>query len=358
MSEAIPQYLKIRQYVFGIIANAKIAGGSLKIDTEAELCKVFGVCRTTVRKALSQLVTEGLLVRSPSLGTFIHPEIVDSFRIRFDKKLSIGLIYADGMATFIENFFMVQTAKIYDRMRERNCVSRLIFFNNNLEAEARQLSKSKLDGIIWMSPEAKHIPILRIFKSCNIPVVCTFPIFSGTEFNVVAIDYYHCGYTVAKYLLDNHHRKILYINKNPADVEVIKKAGAMAAFAERKVKWRENLWNCKPQGFTETELKEIIGRRHYFSAVNCYEMLANNVKRELTHSDDVQIIHNNFDRSDAVREKMPVIIQPVAKAAVLAVDMLLETINDPESAKKTRQILLKSTIYEPEIFKSTKKRGR
>jgi DNA-binding LacI/PurR family transcriptional regulator len=207
-----------------------------------------------------------------------------------------------------------------------------------------------------MSPEAKHIPVLRIFKSCNIPVVCTFPAFSSAEFNTVALDYYHCGYTVAKYLLDNHHRKILYINRNPVDAETLKKAGAMAAFAERKVKWQEQLWNCNPDGFTDAEVKKIIENQHCFSAVSCHEIHFNHVKRELTHRNDVQIIHNIFGKSEAAREEMPVIIQPVAKAAILAVDMLLEAINSPESAKQTRQILLKSTIYEPEIFKSTQKR--
>jgi GntR family transcriptional regulator len=46
-------------------------GPGARIPTEAELCAMFGVSRITVRKALSDLVREGWLVRHPGRGTFV-----------------------------------------------------------------------------------------------------------------------------------------------------------------------------------------------------------------------------------------------------------------------------------------------
>ena len=348
MSKAIPEYLKIRQYVFGNITNAKLAGGSLKIHTEAELCKIYGVCRKTVRKALSQLVAEGLLVRKPSLGTFIRPEVVDKFSMRLGNKLSIGLIYVDGMMTFLEDYFMAQTEKIFERLRTDGCVVRLIFFNGDPEHEVGPLCESKLDGVIWLSPERPHIPALRAFKSCNVPVVATFPMFISDEIDCCAIDYYKYGYTVAKYLLDRGHRETLYINRNPADVEAVKKAGCMAAFADCGAEWHERLWHCNTgEGFQEAEFKNIIANSGNFSAVYCHEVHLNHVKHELAERKDVQILHNIYSEGPAIREGTPGIMLPVAKAGCMAAEMLLEMIRQPNPSAAPRQVLLEPAIFEP-----------
>ncbi|MBV6416545.1 MAG: HTH-type transcriptional repressor YvoA [Steroidobacteraceae bacterium] len=47
-------------------------GPGAQIPTEAELCRLFGVSRITVRKALADLVREGWLVRHQGRGTFVE----------------------------------------------------------------------------------------------------------------------------------------------------------------------------------------------------------------------------------------------------------------------------------------------
>ena len=43
------------------------------LPTEAELCKIFGVSRITLRRAMTALVEKGLLERTPGRGTFAKP---------------------------------------------------------------------------------------------------------------------------------------------------------------------------------------------------------------------------------------------------------------------------------------------
>ncbi|MCX7668543.1 MAG: GntR family transcriptional regulator, partial [Anaerolineae bacterium] len=48
-----------------------------KIPTEEELCALFGLSRTTVRKALDTLVYAGHLTRQKSRGTFVAEKLVE-----------------------------------------------------------------------------------------------------------------------------------------------------------------------------------------------------------------------------------------------------------------------------------------
>ena len=79
----IPLYFQLQQ-----ILREKILSGKISIDeslpTESDLCKQYGVSRTTVRQAFTALLNEKLIIRIPGKGTFItqqdkHENVVHFF---------------------------------------------------------------------------------------------------------------------------------------------------------------------------------------------------------------------------------------------------------------------------------------
>lgn len=67
----IPIYHQIKTLICENIANGVWRQGD-RIPTEHELCQIFDISRSPVRQALSELAREGILIRRPGRGTFVH----------------------------------------------------------------------------------------------------------------------------------------------------------------------------------------------------------------------------------------------------------------------------------------------
>lgn len=65
-----PLYLKLRQALEDAIHSGRLAGGAA-LPAERDLADYAGVSRVTLRKAVDDLVSEGLLVRRHGSGTFV-----------------------------------------------------------------------------------------------------------------------------------------------------------------------------------------------------------------------------------------------------------------------------------------------
>jgi DNA-binding GntR family transcriptional regulator len=65
-----PLYLQLMQRIRNDISEGVYPAGG-RIPSEQELCETYSVSRVTVRKAILDLVHEGLLVRRQGKGTFV-----------------------------------------------------------------------------------------------------------------------------------------------------------------------------------------------------------------------------------------------------------------------------------------------
>lgn len=72
-----PLYIQIQRFIQEKI-NTHVWLPGNKIPTELELTKQFNVSRMTVNKAIRDLVNQGLLERTPRLGTFVCHKKVES----------------------------------------------------------------------------------------------------------------------------------------------------------------------------------------------------------------------------------------------------------------------------------------
>lgn len=75
----IPLYFQLEKLILSEIENGSYPAGSM-IPTEKELSQIFGISRTTVRQAITDLVRSERLYRIKSKGTFVsRPKINQDF---------------------------------------------------------------------------------------------------------------------------------------------------------------------------------------------------------------------------------------------------------------------------------------
>lgn len=65
-----PLYVQLKQIIQEDISRGKYKAGE-QLPPESELCDVYGVSRITARRAISDLVEEGILHRQQGKGTFV-----------------------------------------------------------------------------------------------------------------------------------------------------------------------------------------------------------------------------------------------------------------------------------------------
>ena len=65
-----PRYIRIKSALLDDIENGALTPGD-QVESENQLAQRFAVSRMTARRALSELVDEGILARSQGLGTFV-----------------------------------------------------------------------------------------------------------------------------------------------------------------------------------------------------------------------------------------------------------------------------------------------
>jgi len=86
---SIPAHKQIQVAIEGRIRSGELRPGDL-IDSERYLAKIHGVSPMTARQALRELSLSGLVVRRPSVGTFVAPPV-----IHFNKLMA----FSEQMAT-------------------------------------------------------------------------------------------------------------------------------------------------------------------------------------------------------------------------------------------------------------------
>ncbi|MEC1620513.1 arabinose utilization transcriptional regulator AraR [Bacillus mojavensis] len=139
----LPKYAQIKEEISSWINQGKILPDQ-KIPTENELMQQFGVSRHTIRKAIGDLVSQGLLYSVQGGGTFVASR---SAKSALHSNKTIGVL-----TTYISDYIFPSIIRgIESYLSEQGYSMLLTSTNNNPDNERRGLENllsQHIDGLI------------------------------------------------------------------------------------------------------------------------------------------------------------------------------------------------------------------
>ncbi len=252
----------IRQYAYDL--GRKNPSVEAKLLSERDLCEIYDVSRTTVRKALEELVSEGYLVIRKGVGTFTNPAMFPAFKTP-GSNLSIGIVIGSGKNVLYTDYFWKIISAVGKVITDDFGSVRMIQLVHDDERAAREVLALNLDGLVWIHPFQERINLIHQLQKSNLPVMCVGYNPEEPDLNNVVKDYYQIGYMVADCLIKRGHRDIIYIKSDGLWSEDLSLQGFKKAFSDNKLQYNNKLILDNP-GEISSDIQNMIRFGVNFSA--------------------------------------------------------------------------------------------
>ncbi|MDO4588066.1 MAG: GntR family transcriptional regulator [Planctomycetia bacterium] len=353
----VPKYWTVFvHYRDGILSGEYPSG--MRLPSENEVAKLFGISRPTVNHAFGQLEQMRLVIRRVGSGTYVaNPEKnVSSSDISSAPSLktnTLGLL-VPGLGqgeifepicnqivfTSQENGFRVFVGNTV-ALRGKDDMARGPF----AEELCHQCIDQKVDGVFFqpleLSAGAEEVNrrILDSLKTAGIPVVlidCDYLSFPRrSDFDLVGIDNFRVGYTLTEHLLETGVKNIHFIARQGSAPSIkIRFAGFREALLSHNLPIDDNRFHSVSD--YETEISQLMSMRPRPDAFVCgNDHTAALVIQVLGHLNvripqDVRITGvDNLRYATLISVPLTTISQPCEEMGRQAVRAMMERIKTP-----------------------------
>ena len=267
-----PKYKRIHLELRKALENG-IYGPGNKLPSESELVDRFGASRPTVRRALAQLESEGLVQRRMGSGTVV------SHRSQ-PQALVFGLLIPELGTTEIFEPICQGISQAYVERQHDLLWGPAFLKDAPNEAQAQHLCRyyieRKVSGVFFAPMEhfaggdELNLSVARALDEAGIPIVlldrdvALFP--ARSKYDLVGIDNHRAGYVLTTYLIETGSRRVAFLampySAHTVDARV---GGYQAALnirlgydAKPLVKWTDPGDVAAVKGFLDTVKPDAI----------------------------------------------------------------------------------------------------
>lgn len=214
----ILKYEIVKKELLNLIKDNKSEKG-FKLPTEHELMEAHGYSRNTIRQAISELETEGIVYRVHGKGTFFRrkSELSSEPRSSSQSKGFIGLV----SFYFLDYIYPEIMRGIEDVIYEKGYSLVLSNCNQDHDKELESVQRFIDQGVkgLILEPSRnseidKNHPLIKLLEKADIPVITTHWNPLNEAFSMVTVDDKKAGYEATKYLIEMGHRNIGIVYKS------------------------------------------------------------------------------------------------------------------------------------------------
>ena len=231
MDVTVPKYLVVEDHIKQAIKENKLTD---RLPGERILAKELGFSYMTIRKAIDNLVSEGVLYRIPTKGTFV----ADHNTGKKAETLTIGYFLDSSIEAGISSPYYSMIFNALEKEATRHGYT-LTYFSDAGEHNLKKVLK-KLDGVIATCfPRIEHI--IEDIKQ-SIPVVVMDNSAADKSIPSVIIDNYSAEAATVDYLYRLGHQKIGFLcGLSDSDVGKNRFAGFRRGLKNNNLPYDESL---------------------------------------------------------------------------------------------------------------------
>ncbi|WP_309119300.1 GntR family transcriptional regulator [Paenibacillus sp.] len=199
------KYQKVKDYVLSHIERQEFSKDD-RIPSESEFSKLLDVSSITVRKALTDLVNEGVIYRIRGKGSFVASQTVAS-----EKTSNLVAFVISGIEMYDSSYLQIMRG-VQSFLGKHGCKLIIEFVENDFEQERQlilNLIQTELRGLLIYSsdPNAAKSYLGEIRKK-SIPFVMLDRSPSGYPVNVVTCNNHDGAYEAVEYMIRQGHERI------------------------------------------------------------------------------------------------------------------------------------------------------
>lgn len=211
----LPKYQRIKDFILNRIHKNELTVNA-RIPSETELSRELGFSVITVRRALSELVNEGVIYRVQGKGSFVAPK---KEPVTGGSELGRRLVaFILSSNDYYDASFMQMTKGIQPYLNKHGYSLIIEYGDDSMEKEREiisRLASGGIGGLIIFShnPEGSAEVIMSLKKRA-IPFVLIDRYISSFPVNYVASDNFDGAYSATQHLLELGHQKIAFLAQN------------------------------------------------------------------------------------------------------------------------------------------------
>ncbi|WP_169081351.1 GntR family transcriptional regulator [Paenibacillus sp. PL91] len=202
----LPKYELVKDYIIDHIGASQFKPHD-RIPSESELAETLDVSSITVRKALSDLVNEGMIYRVRGKGSFVADKKSD-----VQSSMSRLVVFIISGTEIYDSSYMQIIKGIQSLLTLHDYRLVIEFIENNVQQEDELISKINLSDysglLIYSSDPNAAKSYLKQLKSGRMPFVMLDRFPNGMPVNCVVCNNQDGAYEATEYLIGLGHRHI------------------------------------------------------------------------------------------------------------------------------------------------------
>ncbi|WP_163182673.1 GntR family transcriptional regulator [Neobacillus sedimentimangrovi] len=231
MKEEMNLYEKVKKR---ILEDIQVLEADQRIPSRIQLAKKYGVTRTTIERAISELVGEGYLYAKDGSGTYISGSFSNKGNDSSNQNVKRwGVI----LPNILEDTYPGILRGIEDVASQHSIVTQVCNHDNDPDKQNHYIQNMLnvgIDGIVLVPSiiEDGNVSVFKWMEEKEIPFVACNRSIASIQSPKVISNSYHGGYLATKHLIEQGYQNIAYIASLSYSISIERYQGYLAAITD------------------------------------------------------------------------------------------------------------------------------